>query len=382
MKLISFIATYKQMSLKELEIWSSINENRLKDFLSGFSKEFVILKTCNRFEIYAIMDNEIDRFVQKIMSMGPKGKIIEGEDAIRHLVEVASGMDSMIPGEQDIQRQVKEAITKSMNEKTSGKYLNYIFMRALSISKEVRSKTRIGNGIISLPQASVKILQALIPSGKVAIVGTGRVANTLIKYLNKKYEIDVFGRNDKKLEEMSKNLGIKCININNLNSNLDNYDALFSAIKMDGYILKSKDFIETKPYVVVDLGNPRNIENPGDRYFIDLDYLKEYVSRNISIRMMEMEKARKIIDEKMNAIMKRLMNYQKEEIIASIYERAKNIADEEMNELIKYIGEENRRYVEKFSRSFIKKIFGNITKNIKEGKYDDNMINELRRILG
>jgi len=291
-------------------------------------------------------------------------------------------MDSMIPGEQDIQRQVKEAITKSMNEKTSGKYLNYIFMRALSISKEVRSKTRIGNGIISLPQASVKILQALIPSGKVAIVGTGRVANTLIKYLNKKYEIDVFGRNDKKLEEMSKNLGIKCININNLNSNLDNYDALFSAIKMDGYILKSKDFIETKPYVVVDLGNPRNIENPGDRYFIDLDYLKEYVSKNISIRMMEMEKARKIIDEKMNAIMKRLMNYQKEEIIASIYERAKNIADEEVNELIKYIGEENRRYVEKFSKSFIKKIFGNITKNIKEGKYDDNMINELRRILG
>jgi glutamyl-tRNA reductase len=382
MKLISFIATYKQMSLKELEIWSSINENRLKDFLSGFSKEFVILKTCNRFEIYAILDNEIDRFVQKIMSMGPKGKIIEGEDAIRHLVEVASGMDSMIPGEQDIQRQVKEAITKSMNEKTSGKYLNYIFMRALSISKEVRSKTRIGNGIISLPQASVKILQALIPSGKVAIVGTGRVANTLIKYLNKKYEIDVFGRNDKKLEEMSKNLGIKCININNLNSNLDNYDALFSAIKMDGYILKSKDFIETKPYVVVDLGNPRNIENPGDRYFIDLDYLKEYVSKNISIRMMEMEKARKIIDEKMNAIMKRLMNYQKEEIIASIYERAKNIADEEVNELIKYIGEENRRYVEKFSKSFIKKIFGNITKNIKEGKYDDNMINELRRILG
>lgn len=382
MKLISFIATYKQMSLKELEIWSSINENRLKDFLSGFSKEFVILKTCNRFEIYAILDNEIDRFVQKIMSMGPKGKIIEGEDAIRHLVEVASGMDSMIPGEQDIQRQVKEAITKSMNEKTSGKYLNYIFMRALSISKEVRSKTRIGNGIISLPQASVKILQALIPSGKVAIVGTGRVANTLIKYLNKKYEIDVFGRNDKKLEEMSKNLGIKCININNLNSDLDNYDALFSAIKMDGYILKSKDFIETKPYVVVDLGNPRNIENPGDRYFIDLDYLKEYVSKNISVRMMEMEKARNIIDEKMNAIMKRLMNYQKEEIIASIYERAKNIADEEVNELIKYIGEENRRYVEKFSKSFIKKIFGNITKNIKEGKYDDNMINELRRILG
>jgi len=76
------------------------------------------------------------------------------------------------------------------------------------------------------------------------------------------------------------------------------------------------------------------------------------------------------------------MNYQKEEIIASIYERAKNIADEEVNELIKYIGEENRRYVEKFSKSFIKKIFGNITKNIKEGKYDDNMINELRRILG
>lgn len=382
MRIISLIATYRQMDLGQLELWNSLDERIINDLLNKYAVEYVILRTCNRFEIYAVTGDEVKGIEDSLLNLGPNGKILEGVEAIRHLIEVASGMDSMVPGEQDIQRQVKEAIKKSIQDGTSGKYLNYIFMRALSVSKEVRSSTRIGNGIVSLPQASVRIVESIIQSGNVAVIGTGRVAETLLRYLRKRYVVDVFGRNEKKLAEIEQNFGVKCIQIGKLKEKMGDYDALFSALKMEGYILKSSDFSSRKPLVVVDLGNPRNVENPGDRYFIDLDYLKEYVSKNISIRVMEMEKAKGIIDEKLKKIEKRLMNYQVEDLIASLYEKAMAIKEEEVNEMLRYIGNENKEYVEKFANSLVKKILGGITRNIREGKYDSKTMEELKRILG
>ncbi|HEU12795.1 MAG TPA: glutamyl-tRNA reductase [Euryarchaeota archaeon] len=382
MIIIDLMATYKQMGLDELEVWSSLDEISIRNLMRYIAKEYVILKTCNRFEIFAIMENYNSDIEEKLLGLGPKGKILKGSDAVRHLIEVASGMDSMVPGEQDIQRQVKEALKKSIDEGTSGKYLNYIFMKALSTSKEIRSKTRIGNGIVSIPQASVKILEGVLNSGKVAILGTGRVARTLLKYIPKNYDVNVFGRNETRLNEIEKNFGVRGINIRVLRDHLGEYDALFSALRMEGYILNSKDFKSNRPYVIIDLGNPRNIENPGDRYFVDLDYLREYISNNISIRLREMERAKMIIDEKLGVIDKMIMNYQVEEIIASMYKKIEKVKEEEIGELFHYIGEKDREYIEKFADSLIKKIFGGITKNIREGRYDDRTIEELKRILG
>ena len=318
MIIIDLMATYKQMGLDELEVWSSLDEISIKNLMRYIAKEYVILKTCNRFEIFA----------------------------------------------------------------TSGKYLNYIFMKALSTSKEIRSKTRIGNGIVSIPQASVKILEGVLNSGKVAILGTGRVARTLLKYIPKNYDVNVFGRNETRLNEIEKNFGVRGINIRFLKDLLGEYDALFSALRMEGYILNSKDFKSNRPYVIIDLGNPRNIENPGDRYFVDLDYLREYISNNISIRLREMERAKMIIEEKLGVIDKMIMNYQVEEIIASMYKKIEKVKEEEIGELFHYIGEKDREYIEKFADSLIKKIFSGITKNIREGRYDDKTIEELKRILG
>ncbi len=380
MRLISLIATYRQMDLSELERWNSLDEKILDSKLKKIADEYVILKTCNRFEVYAILKENADEKI--LFSLGPKGKLIEGRNAIIHLLKVASGMDSMVPGEQEIQRQVKEALKYAINNGTSGKYMNYLFMKALNVSKEIRSSTKIGNGIVSLPQASVKIVESILPSGRVAILGTGRVANTILKYIHNKYDVEIFGRNISKMKNMEDIYGVVTHPIANIKEKIDEYDAIFSALRTDGIFLSKIDFHGKKPVVIVDLGNPRNIENPGDRYFIDLDYLKEYVSKNISIRVNEMEKAGKILEEKLESIEKKLLNFEREDVIASIYRRAEMIKEDEIKELMKYIDPEEKEKVEKFANSLIKKLFDRIARNLKEDEYGEDMLKKLKEMLG
>ncbi|MEM4877485.1 MAG: hypothetical protein QW616_01855 [Thermoplasmata archaeon] len=124
------------------------------------------------------------------------------------------------------------------------------------------------------------------------------------------------------------------------------------------------------------------MENPGNRYFIDLEYLKEYVSKNISIRILEMEKAKKIIDMKLKGIEKKLWNYDVEELIASIYKRAEKIKEEEINELMKYLDSNEMDKIEKFANSMIKKMYDKMVENLRKSEYDINLIEKLKEILG
>jgi len=384
MYLINIQATYKNMDFSSLEKWISLNDEKIIDYFKDVSNEILILRTCNRFEIYIVPKIDPENKVNALISQYGNAKVIMDRDAIIHITEVASGMDSMIPGEQDIQRQVKEALKISMERKVSGKMLNFIFMRALNISKEVRSKTKIGNGIISIPQSAFRILESMIKEGKIAIIGTGKVANSLLKYMNENYKITVFGRNKEKLNIIKEKYGVNVDYIENIESSLENFEAILSAVSVNEPILKSNAFKSKRPFIVIDLGNPRNIEKLNDRYYIDLDYIKEYVNKNITQRKSEMEKARKIIEEKIERIEERITGIEIEEIISKIFIKAMKIKDDEVNEAARILGNDSRYILEKFGNSMVKKIYSNLTEKLrKEGKsLDRNSIEILKRILG
>ncbi|MGC8564842.1 MAG: NAD(P)-binding domain-containing protein [Thermoplasmata archaeon] len=384
MYLINIQATYKNMDFSSLEKWTSLNDEKVIDHFKDVSNEILILRTCNRFEIYIVPKIDPENKVNALISQYGNANVITDRDAVIHIIEVASGMDSMIPGEQDIQRQVKEALKRSMERKTSGKMLNFIFMRALNISKEVRSKTRIGNGIISIPQSAFRILESMIKDGKIAIIGTGKVANSLLKYMNENYKITVFGRNREKLNIIKEKYGVNIDYIENIENSMENFEAILSAVSVNEPILRSNTFKGKRPFIVIDLGNPRNIEKLNDRYYIDLDYIKEYVNKNITQRKSEMEKARKIIEEKIERIEERIKGIEIEELISKIFIRAMVIKDDEVNEAARILGNDSRYVLEKFGNSMVKKIYSNLTEKLRnEGKnLDRNGIEILKRILG
>ncbi|MGC8580858.1 MAG: glutamyl-tRNA reductase [Thermoplasmata archaeon] len=381
MQIINLQATYKNMDFLDLEKWNSLDDKDIVGFLKLYADEFVILKTCNRFEIYIVCNDEIaGKLSEYLLSLGPKAEIATNRDAIIHLMRVSAGLDSMIPGEHDIQRQVKEALNNALKNKISGKVLNYVFMSALNVSKEIRTNTKISNGVISIPQTSVRILNEIKKEGKVAILGTGRVAHSLLKYLGNQYDITVFGRSMDKLEDISNNFHVKTKPWTHLGE-ISNFDVLFSALKVNGYVLNNEDLSTNKPEIIIDLGNPRNIEPSSSRYYIDLGYLKTYVEKNLNNRKKEMDKAMLIINERVKEIEHKIFNERIEKVISSIYQKAENIKKEEIDELIKIIGDKHKEEIELFANSLVKKLLNNIVKNLQDDKYDSDKIKIIEKIF-
>ncbi len=374
------------MGMKELETWTGIDDEKIDEMLKRNVNEYVILRTCNRFEIYIVTnDTEKTKMLIEKLSNELNSKnwyFLEDMDSIKHLLRVTSGMESMIIGENQIQGQVKNAIETSIKNGRSGKYFHYIFMKALSTGKEVRDKTKISNGIISIPQLAIKILDDKRKDygiKNVCIVGTGHVSKILIKYMQElNFNITVSGRNARKLENIRKNYHVKILNLRNLDP--ENFDALISAVSSKSPIMEISG---EKPFVI-DLGNPRNVKCIECKNYIDLDKLKEYSKRNLNYRKSEMKKAEEIVEKNLRSIEKRLKIMENEDLISKIYRRIDEIRNEEMIETLKIIGNENKETIENLTRSMANRIMGiyikKIKKIIEEG--DEKKISVLKEIFG
>src|ERR1041385_6048033 len=128
--------------------------------------EAAILSTCNRVEILVASDddkpsiNEVLSFIAQardlpVNQFKPYLYALSGEQACRHFFRVASGLDSMVLGENQIVNQIKQAYAAASEQGTTGRVLNRLFHYAFEVSKRVRSETQIDQGKVSVPSVAV-----------------------------------------------------------------------------------------------------------------------------------------------------------------------------------------------------------------------------------
>lgn len=309
--MLSLHATYKNMGLEELEKWSGLDGNKLSR-LFGQSPVggYVILKTCNRIEVYMSTDEHaraksvLTAFAD---SMG-SGNIffLEGINSVRHLMRVCAGLDSMVIGEQEVQRQVKEALLNAQECGSSDRTLNYVFMKALNAGKEVRQKTHISKGVVSIPHAALKVLNERGVVGRlnsVGIIGTGRVGTAMIRYLkDSDRKITISGRSKARLRTLSSRFGVDYAHIDDFDPG--RFDCIITATSSNGSIHIGSG--QKKPQLVIDLGNPRNVVMDSGSDYVDLDRLNVLVNKGIESRNGEVERAEQIICRKLNTISKQI----------------------------------------------------------------------------
>jgi len=160
--------------------------------------EFVLISTCNRIELYCagkycqganpaklaeflaeFHNIELDKFRQFLYTY-------EDEDAVRHLLMVASSLDSLVVGEAQIIGQVKDSYKLACAAKTAGKTLNHLFHCAFATSKKVYTTTSISNGRVSVAGVAVELARQLfadISSAKVVVIGAGDTGQLLVQHL-------------------------------------------------------------------------------------------------------------------------------------------------------------------------------------------------------
>lgn len=183
----------EKLSIPEAQIEEAISH------LRGYPHicEVAIISTCNRLEIYSIIEATESGVREIVQFLAEKAQIpieqlrknlftLLHEDALRHLMRVAAGLESLVLGEGQILAQVKNTHKLSQKYQGLGRLLDRLFKQAISTGKRVRSETSIGTGAVSISSAAVELAHTKVTdlaSYRITIIGAGKMACLLVKHL-------------------------------------------------------------------------------------------------------------------------------------------------------------------------------------------------------
>ena len=291
--------------------------------------EVFLLSTCNRTELYCEIDDM--QYVNNISKWLLKQKGLSIEDfedniysfsdssVVRHALNVASGLDSMVIGESQILGQFKNAFNEANNAGTIGKNLDRLFQYAFSTAKEVRTDTKIGANSLSIANVAVSLTDQFyddLSEKNALLVGAGETIYIAAKNLRKKNIKNIFiaNRTLENAEMIAKEVSGKALSLKEIPEQLKYSDIIISAVS--GNIpLIGKGAIETslkhrkhKPIYIVDLGVPRNIESEvkdlPDIFLYTLDNMQDLIKKNYKARKEAAIDAQYIINTKVEEYMK------------------------------------------------------------------------------
>jgi len=320
---IGFLGTnHKQITFKELEpIY--IGKDGATEFLNqlpldGPIKECVIVNTCNRLEFYFVADNndqallflkqQIAAFKQVDVAMLSRLLTYkQGNEAIRHLFRVTSGLESMVLGENEILAQIKDHYYRSKDLSKTSAVLNKVFQTAVSIGKRVRTETAISRGAYSVSSIAIEAIRErhLDYFGKsILIHGMGTMGTRSLKKLHALGHptITLCNRTFSKAEALAKTYNCKALPFENLTSKAKTFDIVLSAASLKEHCLSSAHFQDnSKTELIIDLGLPRNIDpavTPNLNIpIITVEGLKDIATKNGQKRKAECSAAEIIIEE-------------------------------------------------------------------------------------
>ena len=362
-------------------------------------REITILSTCNRTEIYLYGDVSDHHLISWLAMI--KGTEINNlsncfysfrdEDAIKHMIEVASGMDSLILGEPQIFGQIKSAFLVAKEAGTVFKNLENIFQFVFSIAKRVRSETAIGKNPVSVASASVNLASKIFSNLEEAhalVIGAGDTIELVAKHLveNGIGKLTVANRTLTKARSFSENFSADMILLSDMPDMLETVDILISSTASQLPIL-GKGAVETalkkrkyRPMFMVDIAVPRDIEPQveelSDVYLYTVDDLEDFIEDNVKARNSEANIARVIISDEVN---RWSIENRGRSVVRTIKEfrtNAEKIRDVEINRALNSLekGKSASDVVVELARSITNKLLHTPTKNIKrageEGRHD------------
>lgn len=281
-------------------------------------EEAAILSTCNRTEFYCTsprkeallnwITSHYQCYQQEIL---PYVYVHEEAAAVKHILKVATGLDSMVLGEPQILGQMKDAFAKAQSVGTIGPSLNRLFQYIFSTSKEVRTSTGIGASPVSIAYAAVRLARQIfsdISNCNIMIVGAGETSELVLKYLNESRvkSVTVINRTIAKAHELASQYNGEAATFSEMAKVLEKVDIVISAtnsaIPVIGKGTVERVFKRRKhcPIFMVDLAVPRDIEPEvaelPDIYLYCVDDLQNIIEKNLSNRSQAVAEAERLIE--------------------------------------------------------------------------------------
>ncbi len=284
--------------------------------------EAALLSTCNRWEIYAASDSR--KSLEGALRLLVEGQGIDSGllkpylyelsdgDAVQHLFGVACGIDSLVIGESQILKQVREALEIAQKNGSARLLLNEIFQRSLRVGKRARTETDIGRGRLSIGTAAVELASQIFDSfdhRSALLIGAGKMGELTAQYLVDSgiCRLYVANRTPGRAIKLARCFRGEAVTFAGLEAKLQEVDVVISSTAAPDFVILADQMGQimhrrrSRPLFLIDIAVPRDIDpqvrNLDNVFLFDIDDLKQVVETNRSEREGEVLKVQQLIRE-------------------------------------------------------------------------------------
>jgi len=387
MQLVVLGLNHKTASVEVRECFT-FSEDKIKMALNHLHEyeeisECVLVSTCNRTEMYAVVDDAEDglqvmqQFLQR-MSESPIDiddffYYIE-EECIEHLFRVAASLDSLIIGEGQILSQVKKAYSIARDVGTTSTVLNTLFNRTIAVGKKVRTETRIAHSTISVSYAAVELAKKVfgnLSDSNVLLLGAGQMGELTAKHLVQSgvKTVIVSNRRYERAVELAEQFDGIAVPFESFMKSAVDADVIITSTGAPHYIIRTWDVAhlmqkrQGRPIIIIDIAVPRDVEPEvaaimGARLY-NIDDLEAVVETNIHLREKEAKLAEKIIEKELEELLIKFRYLSLRPIMARMTDKAEKIRQREFKRALAklpQINAEERKAVENMSKMIMRKM--------------------------
>ena len=361
--------------------------------------ECVILQTCNRVEVFGI-GNQTD--IEKIKKTWASLAGLEenafldnleyskGKDVFHHLLNLTSGLDSMVLGEEQILGQIKNSITNAREKKWSSEHLNTLFDKTIRVGTRIRNSTGISKGSISVGSMAVKLAEENVDdmkSKQILLIGTGEAAALVAKSLNRRgYAFSVSSRTIQRSESFSKTVGGKPVDFNEILTGLGKYDIVFVATSAPYFLVtfeRIQEALKQKSggMMLLDLSNPRTVDEKvaelNNIKLMNIDQIAEMVDKNMRSRVGQKNTAEQIINEELPVVEASMKRLEAEPIVKDVFKNIDNLRNKELQKALNMLGDlddDKKKIVDELTKAIVESIvstpMNNLRKETEQGNDD------------
>jgi glutamyl-tRNA reductase len=351
--------------------------------------EVVILSTCNRTEMFVVVEDEVvhgenshdHRALQwlaayhhvPMLELKDYCYLYHEQDALRHMMQVSSGLDSMVLGEPQIFGQMKSAFAVARESQTVGAELSRVFPHVFSIAKKVRTDTAIGENPVSVAFAAVNLAQHIfsdLRQTRALLIGAGETIELVARHLSENgvTSMVVANRTLGNARELALRFGAEAVMLSEIPEQLVNVDIVISSTGSQLPIL-GKGAVEHalkqrkhRPILMVDIAVPRDIEEQvgelNDIYLYSVDDLTQIIDENKRSRESEARKADTIIDDGVGAYQQQVRTLDVVSTLKAFRSQAEQTRDVELEKALKQLakGESAERVLTQLARALTNKL--------------------------
>jgi glutamyl-tRNA reductase len=359
-------------------------------------KGVLLLQTCNRVEL--IVEGDADDLRDFLSREGRRDFFMhDGKGALCHLFSLASGIDSMIVGEDQIIGQLKKSLTDAQEAGTASNFLEFCINKAVHVGIEVRKRTMINRGAVSVGSAAVLLAESQIGSleGKhILVVGSGEMGMLVAQALAAKdlTAMYVANRTYGRAVILADKIGGKAVRLSELYHYITLSDVVISCTSAPHPVIHKKELAlamknrcwpvegHPRPLILIDIAQPHDVETgaatiDGVRLF-SIDNLRTINEQTMSTRKAEAERAREFVDAELEIFLRHLNRKSADELLAALHTWAEVVRTRERDRALARMSCPDTKMAEiidDLTRVLAKKLLTDATFSIRESAEEGDL---------